>query len=80
VPPLGVKGEKLVMAVPTVRLCAVVVDVALIEVVEVVPLPPPPEHAVSNSTVKGSALRIKVARVWMLTEKLSLKFMLFPYS
>jgi hypothetical protein len=31
VPPLGVSGEKLAIAVPTVRLCAVVVAVALIE-------------------------------------------------
>jgi CHASE2 domain-containing sensor protein len=29
-PPLGVKGEKLAIAVPTVKLCAVVVAVALI--------------------------------------------------
>ena len=35
-PPLGVKGEKLVIAVPSVKLCAVVVAVALI-VVEAAP-------------------------------------------
>jgi hypothetical protein len=67
--------------VPTVKACAVVVAVAVIETLPLLEAPPPPpRQAVSNSTVKGSALRIKVARVWMLTEKLSLKFMLFPYS
>ena len=54
-PPLGVNGEKLVIAVPTVKLCAVVLAVALIE--EVVPLPTPPKQALSNRTSNGIALR-----------------------
>ena len=69
VPPLAVNGVKLVIAVPTVKLCAVVIAVALIEappnpplfppgcVVVVVP-PPPLRHAASKSADNGSALRI----------------------
>jgi hypothetical protein len=73
VPPLGVKGEKLVIAVPTVRLCAVVSAVALIELVPLLELPPPPEHAVSKSTD-----RIIATSVWMPTEKLLFNFMFYP--
>jgi hypothetical protein len=44
--------------------------------VDVAAPPPPPKHAVSTSTDKGSALRIRASSV----EKLRLKFMLYPQN
>jgi hypothetical protein len=74
-PPLGVKGDKLVIAVPTVRLCAVVVAVAVMEILpldageagdgkeEGVPPPPPPPHAATSrlKTTTLARLALKAA-------------------
>jgi hypothetical protein len=47
-PPLGVKGEKLVIAVPSVRLCAAVVAVAVMETFLLLGPTLPPPHATTS--------------------------------
>jgi hypothetical protein len=70
VPPLGVKGEKLTIALPTVRLCAVVVAVALIDIEPLLfvlafalPPPPPPQP------VNDSAERMETRKTTLRIEK-----------
>jgi hypothetical protein len=47
-PPLGVKGEKLAITVPTVRFCAVVVAVAVIETLLLLGPTLPAPHAATS--------------------------------